>query len=222
MPLVWCRIMSLACFGLLQTLTVTVPAQAQQPTQSLSGALTGGAVGQQFPPLPFREEQVNSLIDGNRQGFASAWTNNFCLRWTDGCSTCSREEVWDPIRCERHDDSACTVTRVRCEAEDQDALLLSCPNVSDGVNWCPMEDIDLGELATLPDVAKSIRRLCTRRGPPPGYKIDSICSEDWSSWELRNCNGGDLAARERCQRIVAGVAAARAARPKMSFPGLRR
>lgn len=211
-----------ACLGLLLTLVVAVPTKAQEPAQTLSGSAIGGAVGQQFRPSPERPERINPLIDGDRWGFASAWTNNFCLRWTDGCSTCSRDEVWAPIRCERHDDSACTVTRVRCEAEDRDALLLSCPNIFDGVNSCRVGDIDFSEPVEIHDGAKVIGGPCTRVGPPPGYKRDKICSEDWLSWELRNCNKGDLAVRERCQRFVAGVSAARAARPKISFPGLRR
>ncbi len=188
----------------------------------MSESAIGVAGGQQFRPSPERPERVNPLIDGDRWNFASAWTNNFCLRWTDGCSTCSRDEVWAPIRCERHDDSACTVTRVRCKAEDQDALLLSCPNVFDGVDSCRVADIDLGEPAEIHDGGKVIGGPCTRIGPQRVTRETKIFFEDWSSWELRNCNRGDLAVRERCQRFVMGIAAARGARPKMSFPGLRR
>ena len=211
MQLVWFRAACFACLGLLLTLVVAVRSEAQEPVQTLSGSAIGGAAGRQLRPLPERRERVNPLIDGDRQGFASAWTNNFCLRWTDGCSTCSRDEVWDPIRCERHEDQACAPVRVRCEVPDYAALNLSCERYGADCNlysaWVENPDGGTGV---------GTRKAC------PSLQRDYRCHEDWASYERRFCGSETPDGQQRCQEVIAQATAGRATRPKIAFPGLRR
>ncbi|SFG63839.1 hypothetical protein SAMN05192565_10766 [Methylobacterium gossipiicola] len=170
-------------------------------------------------PDPPESEQVNPSIDGDRQGLASAWTNNFCLRWTDGCSTCSRNEVWEDATCHPHDDSACRRRSVQCKVVDEAVLHLSCSRYYNGVNWCEPTFTD-------DDVSAGI---CTRRAMVPGSSgssdsTDFSCTKDWSFEERWFCSPDTPeAARHLCEADrIKKAAAGRAARPQISFPGLRR
>jgi hypothetical protein len=198
--------------ALLLGLGLISPSTAQEKLQPLQGSVIGGAVGQDARPFEGKSELVSPLIDGDRSGFATGWTNNFCLRWTDDCSTCSREEVWDPIRCEPHEDRACRPAPVRCEVPDYAALNLSCERYGADCNvysaWLENPDGGAG--------------VGTRKGCLSTRK-DYRCFEDWAAYERQNCQSvAPLDDQQKCQKILALVRAGRAARPKIAFPGLNR
>lgn len=195
----------------LMASSVYGPAQGQP----LPGVAIGGAGGDQRP-LPPQSERVNPLIDGDRSGFASAWNNNFCLRWTDNCSTCSRNEVWDPITCQQHDDNACRRSRVVCRTADYGALNLSCARYGADCNeytaWVENPDGGTG---------MGTRMGCGLTG------VDSSnyrCLNDWAFEERWYCSNDTLESeRDYCEADrIAAAAAGRAARPNISFPGLKR
>jgi len=183
--------------------------------QTLPGAAIAGA-GSNHRSLPPESQRVDPLIDGSRFSSAPAWDNNFCLSWTDSCSTCSRKEVQGQIICQKHNYGECSPKNVQCKQMDMTVMHLSCARYYDGVNYCTPRFVD-GNLRG---------GLCTVMGIPVGSpsRTNFQCLEDWSFQEKWYCSRDTpKAERHACDADqIAKAAAERAARPEISFPGLRR
>ena len=207
------NVQAITCVLAIALMGVSIYAPAQG--QSLPGAAIRGSSTDPRPE-PSATEKVDPMIDGNRLGFAQEWSNNFCLRWTDGCSTCSRGEVWGAIACHVHDDSTCRRRPVVCQAADYGALNLSCARYG----------ADCNEYEAWVDNPDGGTGMGTRMGclPIGEARLDYRCLKDWAFEERWYCSS-DTPDSERylCEADkIAKAAAGRAARPNMSFPGLKR
>ena len=183
--------------------------------QPFPGAAIGGA-GSDQRPLPPESQRVDPSIDGSRFSSAPAWDNNFCLSWTDGCTTCSRKGVQEPIMCQQNTDGKCSPKGTQCKEVDKAVLHLSCARYSNGVNECTPRFTN----------GSVVGGLCTVKGIPVGSPIprDFQCLEDWNFQERWYCSRKTpKSERDSCDTDqIAKAAAERGARPEISFPGLRR
>lgn len=183
--------------------------------QSFPSAARGG--GRTDPrPQPSQSERVDPLIDGSRLSSAPAWDNNFCLIWNDSCNICSRNEIRGQITCQKKTNGDCRPSDVRCTEADANALYLSCASFHNGMSYCT---------SRLDDWNRP-HGSCINHNIPSGTPVRSNfqCLEDWGFQERWYCSRKTpKAERHLCNTDqIARTAAERAARPDISFPGLRR
>lgn len=136
---------------------------------------------------------IGADIEAPRNVAASNWSSLYCLRWTDGCETCSRDELWSKTTCEPHGRESCMRRAVACEAAELPVLSFACNAYRRGrdCNRC------VGLVRSDSDFSHCTRRACTNESD-----LDFRCLQSYQHFKAQ-CdseisNNGDCV----CARIL--------------------